>query len=119
MARDILVHNGDVVITGGKTQLVDGEKEIIQRLENRLKTRKGELFTDTTYGIDYSYIVSIDSKEPTQELKELGVRECLLADEAVESVNIINVTKNDRETSIEFTARLTTGEIVTGGVEIA
>lgn len=118
MPIDIKTTNSDIVFENGKMQLVNDKAEILQSIENRLKTRKGEYFLDTTYGLDYTEIFSMNEKHIDVERQELAIRECLLQDNRVSRVIDVNVEQHDREANISFKIEVEgTGELE-GGITI-
>lgn len=118
MSVDIKIKNDDIVVESGKTKLTEGRNQIIQSLENRLLTRKGEYFLNINYGLDYDSVFSIKEKDPLNEIKILAMRECILQDDRISSVDRIEVAKKERVLEVYFECTLKTGDQITGGVEL-
>lgn len=115
MPIDIKTENGDIIFQNGKMQLVNEREEILQSIQNRLKTRKGEYFLDVNYGLDYENIFSMNEKFIEIERQELAIRECLLQDSRVSRVISVDIKHEEREAIINFTIEIQDGEIE-GGV---
>lgn len=60
-----LDHNGDVVITNGKIELVEGVELVVQTLRQVLATNLGEWFGDKEEGIDFYAILT---KNPNYDI---------------------------------------------------
>jgi len=103
-----LKYSNDLVITGGDLQTVSGNDEAGQRIEDRLKTFKGEWFLDLSFGPDYRKDILV--KNP-----RLSVIAAIIKREILKSAE---VTFQDFETSFEnrrlniaYTLKTTDGAI--------
>lgn len=52
MKAPLIDSNGDLVMKNGEIQMVEGDKELAQSVESILKTRQGEFFMDTEFGLN-------------------------------------------------------------------
>lgn len=118
MATDLKTNQFDLVRVDGKTLTTDSRDEIRQSLQNRLSTRLGEFFVDTTYGLEFENLLSYDQKRISKESQELAIRECVLDDDRIELVESIEIIQNGKATTINFVAKIK-DDIIEGGVIIA
>lgn len=119
MPIDFKIVNSDLVRIDGKTKLTSGLDEKRQSIENRLKTRLGEYFLDVNnYGLDHEKVLSVSEKKPSDDLIEIGVRQCLFQDDNVKTIDEVIVLETFRGKNISFKATLKTEEEIEGGVEV-
>jgi len=105
----------------GRLKMVESDAEQTaerQRLRLRLGTRTGEWFLDILLGVPWLELV--EKGVPRERIRA----EILLAisrDEQVERVESLTIGQltADRTLPIEFTARLTTGEVLSERVEVS
>lgn len=105
--------NNDLII-------VTGQDEIEQSIRKRLLTRQGELFYDTSLGLDWNQIFSIDTKIITPQITELEIRRLVLEEDNVQSLQDLTITDSTttRNRNIKFTVILTDLTTITGEVTI-
>lgn len=111
--------NGDVVITGGKIEMVSGVELILQTLRQVLNTNLKEWFGDEEEGIDHSVILT---KNPNYDLIQDTINTAVA--KVAEQLEIELETDNftfenvDRKLKIDFEISLETGESETVSVTL-
>lgn len=103
--------NGDIAITNNNLTLVTAEDEVKQRLEQRLKTFRGEWFLNVETGLPY--LTDIMQKNINVGVVEGIFKTHITATPGVLEIMEFNLTyvSNTRELDLRFTARSTTGEV--------
>lgn len=109
------IADDDLVIVSGNLQMIEGKDEIVQAVERTLTTRLGEFFLDTSHGFDYETVQKKGYSE--EEIKD-AVREAVLQDDRIISVDSVDVTvdRSSRSVNIRFTA--TGDETIEGEVTV-
>ncbi len=101
-------YSNDLVITNGDLEMVTGAEEAGQRIEDRLKTFKGEWFLDLSFGPDYRNDILV--KNP-----RLSIIAAVLKREILKSadgtITDFDSTFNDRKLNITYTMKTTDGAI--------
>lgn len=82
--------NGDTVVNDD-LELVGGQEELRQNIENRLSVNKNEWFLNINLGFDYA---AISEKGASDRAIEFAVRECCLQDERVKEVRNVIVERD-------------------------
>lgn len=77
---------GDLVIENGDLVMIEGDQELIQSVERRLGTNKGEWFLDTEFGLDYG---AIRGKGVTKDRAELVITEAVYQDDRIEDTALV------------------------------
>ena len=97
--------DGDLSITKGSLDMVDGQQEIKQSIERILSTNKGEWFLDESFGLDYS---NLQVKNFDEELIRLDFIEALSQDPRFEELLefTIDYDSKKRAANINFKARI-------------
>jgi len=104
----------------GRIRMVESDSDLTaerQRLRLRLGTRMGEWFLDILLGVPWLELVE---KGTPRERIRAEILQALHRDERVERVESLTIGQltADRTLPIEFTARLTTGEVLSDRVEV-
>lgn len=109
----------DLAIEENNLVLIEGTEEIAQILSERLRTYRGECFTDLSLGIPYFQTVF-------QKNTNINVVADLLKDEIVRSPGVIELQSFDmdfdsqiRKLLVNFRARVNGGGIITINQELA
>lgn len=105
----------DLEFTNGILDIVSDSDSILQNIRNTLLVYKGEFEKDTNHGTDYETIFSelvID-----EEIIEI-IRDAIFQEEFVAEVVEIKIEHSSRQITVNFTARLISGEILTSRMVI-
>jgi hypothetical protein len=107
---DLKLTDGDIDVSTGDFQLIDGTEAIAQHISIRLQLFKGEWFLDTRLGIPY--FQSILVKNPGSNVIRAIYTEALLETPGVLAVNDLEVTYDGelRKVAITFSALVTESE---------
>ncbi|WP_125153678.1 DUF2634 domain-containing protein [Clostridium rectalis] len=120
--KSIKIENGDIVITSKRLELVEDTQQKIQKTKGILLTSKGELFYNTTIGLERSEILEIKEKNISKSRNRIAIMEALMQDENVEKVEIIDINNNkaNRNKIINLKLKYKEEETITdlGGIEI-
>lgn len=114
-----LDHNGDVVISDNKIEMVSGTGLVMQTLKQVLNTNLNEWFSDKEEGIDYSVILT---KNPNYDLIRDTINTAVA--KVGEQLGIELETDNftfeivDRKMNIDFTIKLDNGDSDTVSVTL-
>lgn len=105
----------------GRLRMVESDADLTaerQRLRLRLGTRTGEWFLDILLGVPWLELVE---KGVPRERIRAEILRAISRDERVERVESLTIGQltADRTLPIEFTARLTTGEVLSERVEVS
>jgi hypothetical protein len=93
MALDLLINdNGDVVANSILNGTTDPLTSLAQRLRTRLSTFKGEMYTDSDYGVDYYGVVL--TKRYNQQAIDLAFRTEILKEKDVRRIESIDYDYN-------------------------
>ena len=114
-----LDETGDVIFDGaGELLLIDDIDEVAQSVRMALSTRLGEWFLNPAeHGFEYS---TLETKQPDPEEIRLAVIETVSQEERIREVTDIQIEfdRVRRKVEIDFTATLTNGDTLEGGVEL-
>jgi hypothetical protein len=105
--HDIIWNNGPLTkeyVTKPFTETV------AQRLKIRLLTFQEEWFLDTTYGVPYFQRI-LGKKKVTKSSIDLIFQEQILLEPGVKEIVSFNSTFSNRQYSMNFQVRVTTGEV--------
>lgn len=89
---------GDTVVADD-LELVGGQEELRQNIENRLSVNKNEWFLNIKLGLDYE---AITGKGITDREIEFAIRECCLQDERVKEVRNVTVERNAKDRTADI-----------------
>lgn len=109
---DLLTNtDGDIAITNNDLTLVIAEDEVKQRLEQRLRTFRGEWFLDIEYGMPW--ITDVLVKNPNTGIVEAMIKTHILDTPGVLELLRFELTfeNTTRELDLRFTVLSTTGEV--------
>jgi len=102
MALDLLIDEDTGAVTDTTYDSSDDPKlSLAQRLRVRLGTFKGELYTDSDYGIDYYGVVF--SKTFNQQAVDLAFRTEILKEEGVSYIDSITYSVNNTTRTLSVT----------------
>lgn len=113
---------GDLVWHNGPLQVEDTTQPftqtVAQRLFIRLRTNLSEWFINTAYGIPYLQLRGVPSttqtilgKKASKESVDLIFQQNILAENGVKEITSFNSTFTNRQYSMTFTVKVTSGDI--------
>jgi hypothetical protein len=102
---------GDLEITNNNLTFVHAEDEVKQRLEQRLKTYKGEWDLDIDTGVEW--LTDVMVKNPKSSLVEGLLKGHITRTPGVLEIKAFDLTfiNATREMDLRFTVRSTTGDV--------
>lgn len=115
---DILLDsNGDIDLSTGDLQIVTGSAATAQRVKRNLQTFLGEIFTDTRVG--FPWFRDVFRKPARLDLVKTRIRQMILLDEGVDSVDniVLSFTGSTRTLSVTVSFTGTDGEPTTFSIE--
>ena len=89
--------NGDIAI-GKDLELVKGQEELRQSIENRLSININEWFLNTQLGLNYA---EIEGKQIPDKDITLAIRECCFQDDRVKNVDV-DIERNNAERTVNI-----------------
>lgn len=104
---DILFGNDFSVTASGDLATVGGFANLVQAIGDRLRTARGSLPEDPTYGSDIFQLISDPDTPAFRALAKEMIREAVLEDPRVLRVDSIDVRKSAPD-RIEFTVGIVT-----------
>ena len=103
--------NGDVIISHGAIQMINGDELIRQTVETVLGTNKGEWFLNTEEGIDFYNILGRNKEE---DIIKNEVMQGLRQVDSSFIMDSFSFTQSGRSLSVHFTAKTESGEVIEG-----
>ncbi|MGE7716970.1 DUF2634 domain-containing protein [Priestia megaterium] len=94
------LEGGDLVVENGNLIMISGDEELIQSVQSILKTRKGEFFLDSEYGLAYDNLLGKGASEA--EIRD-DIIEALSKDACIGAVTNISFVKEGRTLKISLT----------------
>jgi len=124
VTKDLVIENNNFKLTAGNTEFIS------QKIENEFLFFLGEYWLDVSQGIPYRSIENKDRDNPTKNI--VGIKNpdinyinsvFVLALSGIEGIDqIIDLTSNynniNRKLLINYTVRITTGEIIVNQVGV-
>jgi len=124
VTKDLVIENNNFKLTAGNTEFIS------QKIENEFLFFLGEYWLDVSQGIPYRSIENKDRDNPTKNI--VGIKNpdinyinsvFVLALSSIEGIDqIIDLTSNynniNRKLLINYTVRITTGEIIVNQVGV-
>ncbi|EST12039.1 DUF2634 domain-containing protein [Sporolactobacillus laevolacticus] len=89
-----LIIDGDLVMKNGEIQMVEGDEELAQSVESILKTRQGEFFMDTEFGLNRDNLLG---KQADQDGAHDDIVEAIAQEERIATMDNISFA-DDRST---------------------
>lgn len=90
--------DGDTVVNED-LELVGGQEELRQNIENRLSVNRNEWFLNLKLGLDYA---AISGKRVSDRDIEFAIRECCLQDERVKEVRNITIERDAKNRTAQI-----------------
>lgn len=84
-----LIVDGDLVMQNGEIVMVDSDAELAQSVESILKTRQGEFFMDTEFGLNRDNLLG---KQADQDAAHDDVVEAVAQEPRIATVDTITFT---------------------------
>jgi len=104
----LLDDNGDIVLNSfGEVGLANGTTNLIQALKMKVQTQKGQLLSDTTFGLGLNPGVMVNDIAIENVLKDL--KDMILQDSRFEGIEKIEMNVLPPDLSITIVARLKNG----------
>lgn len=102
MKAPMIDANGDLVMQNGEIQMVEDGEELAQSVESILKTRQGEFFMDTEFGLNCDNLLG---KQADQDAAHDDIVEAVAQEERIATVDSITFTddRNDRTRTVSLT----------------
>jgi hypothetical protein len=101
---------GDLAVSAGRLQTIEGVEAVRQRLQTRLRTWQGEVPWDTSIGVPY---LSFLGQKGTETLAEATLREAILSAPGIIALDAFELVVDARRVArLTFRARATTGEVI-------
>lgn len=92
--RAFKTDNGDLVFNESMDLvMIEGPDELIQSTKTRLSINIGEWFLDLGLGLRYK---DIQGKNVSDRDIELAIRDCVLQDERIKDVEIVEISRDTR-----------------------
>lgn len=115
--KTLLIQNDDIVIKNGNLMMIENIEECCQCVERALTTGLEEFFLNLEHGMDYT---EFEQKASDIDRLKLDVTECILQEERVQTVEIIDIQidRANRKANINFVAMLENNEDIQGSVVI-
>lgn len=116
--RTLEVKDGDLVISSGELNMVEGDLEIAQSVRMTMETAQGEWFLNPDFGMDRE---PLENKIFNEEAVRASIVEAATDDERIESVNdlVFAQDKSNRMLHVSLELQKTDGEAVRiEGVEL-
>ena len=107
------MNNGDVVISNGKIEMVDGNELLRQTVKSILQTNKGEWFLNETEGINFRAILK---KMPDFDEIRSEVLDGLTQVDETFTLDRFNYEVTERNLAVSFAAHNSSRETVEGAV---
>ena len=104
----------DLVVSGGRLQLINDIEVIARNLENRLMVFKGEWVLDNTYGFDFNTVLG--QRIPDLQLIESQLKSYILDTDGVTGIVLFKfgyVPGDSRLLTLDFTATTIYGGEIT------
>lgn len=108
MSDILLDASGDIDLSAGDFQLVEGDAAVAQHAEIRLSTLKGEWFEDTRIGVDYFDLIFVRPFNKT--LVDAHLKQALLTTPGVDSIVAYASTLDTVTRQLTVTAQLKLGD---------
>ncbi|MCO7127824.1 DUF2634 domain-containing protein [Sporolactobacillus shoreicorticis] len=90
MKSPLIDENGDLVMKNGEIVMVEGDEELAQSVESILKTRQGEFFMNTEFGLNRDNLLG---KQANQDDAHDDIVEAIAQEERIATVD--QITFND------------------------
>lgn len=95
--------DGDICIEDGDLTLVSDQEELKQNIENRLSINTKEWFLNLALGLEYE---RVQGKSISDRDIELAARKCVFQDERIKDLEIISITRNHVNRSVDVQINL-------------
>lgn len=105
----------DIEFTDGILDTVSDSESILQNIRNTLLVYKGEFEKDADHGTDYETIFSDSVTD--DEIIEI-IRDAIFQEQLVTEVAEIKIEHLGRQITVNFTAKLVSGEFLTSRMVI-
>jgi phage baseplate assembly protein W len=86
MKAPLIDSNGDLVMKNGEIQMIEGDQELAQSVESILKTRQGEFFMNTEFGLNRNNLLG---KQADQDAAHDDIVEAIAQEERIATVDDI------------------------------
>lgn len=109
--KNLLLKDGDFLLSKGDVLLVDGDAELAQTLRTELETAKGEWFLDVDMGLDRE---PFESKPTNEEAIRTALIDVITSHPQIESVETIDLAlnKSTRTLLVSFVALKLDGDTI-------
>jgi phage baseplate assembly protein W len=113
MKAPLIDSNGDLVMKNGEIQMIEGDQELAQSVESILKTRQGEFFMDTEFGLNRDNLLG---KQADQDAAHDNIVEAVAQESRIATVDEITFSDDhstrSRTVSLSMTKADDDGETI-------